>query len=120
MSNNPRGRSANKPSPETLYAEATGSDKKNLQIRAEAAFALAVSYRRKAALCPSEQRIGLIVNARRYAQECVRILSLLRADTLEDIATIHTVLDGITMPNYFYLGYVTDRSHFPDFCALLD
>lgn len=104
-----------------LYEEEHGGwEKKKV---AEVTFAIAVALKRTA----ENMRLGFRDNiqtylkqARKYACECIEALTDLPNSKLQEVATEHTALARVALPNYFYLTYVTNTKFFPDFCALLE
>ena len=92
------------------------------KVVAEVAFVLAVGIKREANKMGAgfkDKKIEYTDIARRYARECLSVLSELPADSLEDVATSYVSLVGVCIPEKFYLAYVKDSGRFPEFTALL-
>ena len=93
------------------------------KVAAEVAFALAVAIKRESDRMGEgfkDKKDEYTETARGYAAQCVAALSRLPDDSLRDVAPTFTSLVGVSLPNYFYLKYVTDKKFFPAFAALLD
>ncbi len=76
---------------------------------AEVAYALAIGIKQASDSMGEgfkDKKDEYTATAKRYAKECLAILSELPANTLEDVAPVHTSLAGVTILNYFYLDYV--------------
>ena len=76
---------------------------------AEVAFALATGIKQASDGMGEgfrDKKDEYTVTAKRYAKECLAILSELPARTLDDVASVHTSLAGVTILNYFYSDYV--------------
>lgn len=94
-----------------------------LRVAAEAAFSLAMAIKRESDRMGEgfrDKKDEYTAMACRYAKECLEYAKRLPAATLCDVAPIHTSLAGVTMPNYFYPEYITNRMFFPVFAALLE
>lgn len=93
------------------------------KIAAEVAFALAVAIKREADRMGegfADKKIEYTAKAKNYARQCIALAKELPADTMADVATSHTSLVGVGMPNYFYAAYITNKRFFPAFAALLE
>src|SRR6187551_1320978 len=66
---------------------------------AEYAYALAVRLR----------EAGQIDEARRYADECLRIAQSLPANTLDDVVSARQSVGGVPLPDHFHDGVVRAR-----------
>lgn len=92
------------------------------KLAAEVAFALALAIKLEAdkmGVGFADKKAGYVAKARSYALQCVALAGELPAKTMSDVATSHTSLAGIIMPNYFYLSYIKSAEHYPDFASLL-
>src|SRR4051812_39799675 len=66
---------------------------------AEYAYALAVRLR----------EVGQTDEARRYAEECVRIAESLPSNSLDDVASTRQSVGGVPLPDHFHDGVVRAR-----------
>ena len=66
---------------------------------AEYAYALAVRLR----------EVGQTDEARRYAEECVRIAESLPSNSLDDVVSTRQSVGGVSLPDHFHDGVVRAR-----------